>query len=168
MFCFVQVRINALANETWALTLLQRIKISFTAVTLAPFRLLGFNLFILLAIVFSLLSTLGLSQKSLKTEPLSRVRLVLRQPVSWCFRGILFCLGFVYIRQKGRRASTAEAPVKVGAPHMSMIEPVAFMCMTLGMFVAEESNFASGPLKWLVQCMQPLLFDRFDAGMSCG
>lgn len=61
-------------------------------------------------------------------------------------------------------ASTSEAPVKVGAPHMSMIEPVAFMCVNLGMFVAEASNFQFGPLKWLVQCMQPILFDRFDAG----
>jgi hypothetical protein len=48
-----------------------------------------------------------------------------------------------------------------------MFEPVAFMCLGLGMFVAEESNFTSGPILWLVRCMQPILFDRFNAGRFC-
>ena len=74
---------------------------------------------------------------------------------------------YLKCRYRGKMAPTSDAPVKVGAPHMSMIEPVAFMCVNLGMFVAEASNFQFGPLKWLVQCMQPILFDRFDPGTWC-
>eukprot|EP00750_Incisomonas_marina_P027935 INCI6288.1.p1 GENE.INCI6288.1~~INCI6288.1.p1 ORF type:complete len:626 (+),score=124.89 INCI6288.1:101-1978(+) len=165
-----EVIINSLTNETWALTVLQRVKISCTAVTLLPFRIILFVLALVLAVVFSLLATVGLSQKSLSNEPLSSARLFLRKPVGWCFRVVLFSLGFVWIRYRGKMAPTSDAPVKVGAPHMSMIEPVAFMCVNLGMFVAEASNFQFGPLKWLVQCMQPILFDRFDpdSRRKCG
>lgn len=152
-------------NERWALPTWQRIKISVNAVTLLPFRFVLFIVFLLLAMTFSLISTFGLTKKALATKPLSALRLLLRKPVSWCFRGVLWSLGFIWITKTGKKASTAEAPVKVAAPHISMFEPIAFMCLDLGIFVAEVSNFKSGPLLWLVQCMQPLLFDRFDPGM---
>ena len=87
----------------------------------------------------------------------------MRIPVAWAFRAIMVAAGFWRVKYIGKKASTAEAPIKVGAPHLGFIEPVAFMCMNLGMFIAEESNI-TGLVDWMTRCMQPILFDRFAKG----
>ena len=59
--------------------------------------------------------------------PLSCWRKALFFPMRVATRGVLFCLGFMYIRVKGHKAPATEAPLLV-PNHVGFVEPLFLMC----------------------------------------
>merc|ERR1711973_113292 len=101
-----------------------KIKVTIFTVTLFPLRLIFAVLFLLLASLFACMATCCLDLEK-EVKPLSGWRRVLRFPVRICARGILFSLGFHWVKVTGKLCSPDEAVLLVAAPHSSFIDPLA-------------------------------------------
>ena len=129
---------NPFYNETWRPSLIQRIKMSFCASTLLPIRVVTLLSTLLITLGLSKLVVLGCSEEELLHRPLSKWRLLLRSPMPFLSRLMLF-FGVV-VREKGTCAPASEAPILVGAPHICMLEPFALMGINSGMAISRIEN----------------------------
>ena len=66
----------------------------------------------------------------------------LQAPIRPLVRGILFCMGFHWVKVKGKLASPAEAPVLAAAPHSSFIDLLAIWVLCTPSGVSRKENEA--------------------------
>ena len=64
----------------------------------------------------------------------------MRLPCRACARGILFALGFHWVKVKGKLCSPEEAVLLVAAPHSSFIDPLALSVIGTPSGVSRKEN----------------------------
>ena len=118
--------LNPFVNKTWKISHHEHVRLSFATAFLLPFR--GFFMGLLFLIGYSIckLAVMGLSLEEVKARPLSGWRRMLVKPLKVYVRLFLVVLGYVWINEKGKRATRDEAPVVV-ANHMGFVEPVIIL-----------------------------------------
>lgn len=82
----------------------------------------------------------GLSEEE-RSRPVAGWRRWLLHPVIWLLsRGVFFCLGFLWVRVKGRRADLKEAPVLVVVPHSGFMDMLVLCAAQLPTVVSRSEN----------------------------
>lgn len=66
----------------------------------------------------------------------------MRKPLRGIGRAMLFCMGFHWIKVKGKLCSSEEAPILAVAPHSSFIDALALavICLTSGVSRKENDS----------------------------
>ena len=67
---------------------------------------------------------------------------IMRKPLPGIGRAMLFCMGFHWIKVKGKLSSSAEAPILAVAPHSSFIDALALSVICLPSGVSRKENDA--------------------------
>ena len=65
---------------------------------------------------------------------------ILQIPLRFLARAMLFCLGFHWIKVKGRVSSSGDAPILVVAPHSSFVDALAMSAICLPSGVSRKEN----------------------------
>lgn len=82
----------------------------------------------------------GLSEEE-RSRPVTGWRHWLFHPIIWLLsRAVFFCVGFLWVRVKGRRADLKEAPVLVVAPHSSFLDMLVLYPTQLATVVSRSEN----------------------------
>ncbi|KAM9836978.1 lysophospholipid acyltransferase LPCAT4 isoform 2-T2 [Aulostomus maculatus] len=77
-------------------------------------------------------------------------------------RGVFFCLGFLWMEVKGRRADLKEAPVLVVAPHSSFLDMLVLCPAQLATVVSRSENTSLPVIGALLEFNQSVLVSRKD------
>ena len=64
----------------------------------------------------------------------------MRKPLQGIARAMLFCMGFHWIKVKGKLSSSEEAPILAVAPHSSFIDALALSVICLPSGVSRKEN----------------------------
>ena len=64
----------------------------------------------------------------------------MRKPLRGIARAMLFCMGFHWIKVKGKLSSSEEAPILAVAPHSSFIDALALAVISLTSGVSRKEN----------------------------
>ncbi|XP_072169325.1 lysophosphatidylcholine acyltransferase 2-like [Diadema setosum] len=137
------------------------VRIAIMSVTLAPIRFVLTILLLLPAWVLCFTAFLGMREEDRK-KPLGGWRKALSKPVLAIARFQFFCLGFHYVKVKGRQVSKDEALILAVAPHTTFFDTlVIFMCgLTSG--VSRQENADIPFFGTLTKFLQPVLVSRKD------
>ncbi|XP_051884610.1 lysophosphatidylcholine acyltransferase 2 [Pristis pectinata] len=77
-------------------------------------------------------------------------------------RAFYFCVGFIQIKVKGKRAKATEAPILVVAPHSSYFDAVVNIAAGIPSIVSRAENADVPLFGSLLRCAQPVLVSRTD------
>lgn len=77
-------------------------------------------------------------------------------------RGVYFCLGFLWVKVKGRRADLREAPVLVVAPHSGFLDMLVLFRTNLAAVVSRSENRNLPVIGALLEFNQAVLVSRKD------
>lgn len=77
-------------------------------------------------------------------------------------RGVYFCLGFLWVKVKGRRADLREAPVLVVAPHSGFLDMLVLFGTNLAAVVSRSENRNLPVIGALLEFNQAVLVSRKD------
>eukprot|EP00760_Papus_ankaliazontas_P039908 PhM_4_TR9806/c0_g1_i2/m.46632/K13510/LPCAT1_2; lysophosphatidylcholine acyltransferase / lyso-PAF acetyltransferase len=106
------------------------------------------------------IAIIGKSKDQLKAKPIERCWL--RFFVRMCARIVLFALGYMWIRKKGKAAKRNIAPIVV-ANHCTMVDALYFLYDVHCSFVAKAAVAEELPLVGnIVYAIQAILVDRGD------
>ena len=64
----------------------------------------------------------------------------MRKPLRGIGRAMLFCMGFHWIKVKGRLSSPEEAPILAVAPHSSFIDALALAVICISSPISRKEN----------------------------
>ncbi|KAJ0055965.1 hypothetical protein NL108_017050 [Boleophthalmus pectinirostris] len=144
------------------LTKAQRIRGIILGSILFPVRILLAALLFLLMWPVARLRLAGLSEEE-RSRPVTGWRRWLLHPIVWVLsRGVFFCLGFFWLKVKGRRASNKEAPVLVVAPHSGFLDMSVLMPTQLPTVVSRSENTSLPVIGALLEFNQSVLVSRKD------
>ncbi|XP_072314925.1 lysophospholipid acyltransferase LPCAT4 [Eucyclogobius newberryi] len=144
------------------LTKAQRIKGVILGSVLFPLRMFLSALCFLVMWPVARLRLAGLSEEE-RTRPVRGWRQWLLHPVMWTLsRAAFLCLGFFWVRVKGRRASTREAPVLVAAPHSGFLDMLSLLPTQLPTVVSRSENTSLPVVGALLEYNQSVLVSRKD------
>ncbi|XP_053199113.1 lysophospholipid acyltransferase LPCAT4 [Scomber japonicus] len=122
------------------LTTAQRIRGIILGSILFPLRIALASLCFLLSWPFARLRLAGLSEEE-RSRPVTGWRSWLLHPIVWFWsRSVFFCLGFLWVKVKGRRADLKEAPVLVVAPHSGFLDMLVLFPTQLPTVVSRSEN----------------------------
>ena len=65
---------------------------------------------------------------------------IMRKPLRGIARAMLFCMGFHWVKVKGKLSSSEEAPILTVAPHSSFIDALALSVICLPSGVSRKEN----------------------------
>ena len=65
---------------------------------------------------------------------------IMRKPLRGIGRAMLFCMGFHWIKVKGRLSSPEEAPILAVAPHSSFIDALALAVICISSPISRKEN----------------------------
>ncbi|XP_076060728.1 lysophosphatidylcholine acyltransferase isoform X2 [Oratosquilla oratoria] len=99
-----------------------KFKLVFMSVLVVPIRVLGIILCMLFAYLFASAGLYGVTKEELREKPMSGWRRQIRWYMGFMGRMMMRCFGFHWVKQKGRMASKAEAPILVAGPHSSFFD----------------------------------------------
>ncbi|KAM9327769.1 lysophospholipid acyltransferase LPCAT4-like [Pholidichthys leucotaenia] len=153
--------LNPFVHEV-KLTCAQRIKELILGSLLFPLRVVLATAFMLLAWPVASLRVVGLSAEE-RSRPLTGWRRWLIHPILWVLgRAVFFCLGFLHVKVKGRRADVKEAPVLVVAPHSGFFDMIIMFSTQLPMVVSRSENLSLPIIGALLECIQSVVVSRKD------
>ena len=81
---------------------------------------------------------------------------IMRKPLRGIGRALLFCMGFHWIKVKGKLSSSAEAPILAVAPHSSFVDAVALSVVCISSGVSRKENDSIpliGGLLLIIKCL---------------
>ncbi|KAK2560696.1 Lysophosphatidylcholine acyltransferase 2 [Acropora cervicornis] len=136
---FIQPEVHNPFTHRLQLTIWDKLKVAVLSFTLFPIRLLCLSLLLLLASFLSTLTTACMKNKEVP-QPLSGIRRILRKPLRGVGRAMLFCMGFHWVKVKGKLSKSEEAPILAIAPHSSFIDALALAVICLPSGVSREEN----------------------------
>lgn len=150
-------------NLTEELSTYNKLKFIFPGLISIPLRLTcGMSCVILSAVVMKMV-TIGLRQK--KGDPPKPLR-GWRRIGPWCVqklsRGLLFFLGFHYIRVRGKPAKLSEAPILV-SNHLAPWEGFALMYFAKATFVSRAENLKIPVFGTVLRGLQTISVNRDEA-----
>ena len=64
----------------------------------------------------------------------------MRKPLRGIGRAMLFCMGFHWIKVKGKLSTSAEAPILAVAPHSSFVDALALSAICIPSGVSRKEN----------------------------
>ncbi|XP_063042386.1 lysophospholipid acyltransferase LPCAT4 [Engraulis encrasicolus] len=144
------------------LTTAQRIRGQVLGAVLFPVRVTFAALCFLLMWPFARLRLLGLTKQD-REKPIKGWRFWLFNGiVQFLSRAVFFCVGFLWIRVKGRRAGGAEAPVLAVAPHSGFLDMVVLCFTSLATVVSRSENTSLPVIGALLEFNQAVLVNRKD------
>ena len=139
----------------------QKLQILLMSVFVVPFRAIALAFFFLLTWTSCYVFTLGMPPT--RNRPASRFRAALFDILRVLGRITFFCIGFHHVEVRGKRASSAEAPVLVMAPHSSFFDGIAvFVGRGLPSAVSRSENAEAPLLGTLLKAVQPINVSRDD------
>lgn len=108
--------------------------------TLLPIRVFLAWILLIAAWIVAVPRLAGLSQEE-RSKPLSGWRRWLFHPILWLLgRAVFFCVGFHWVKVKGRKADVKEAPILVVAPHSSFLDMVIMFPAGVPSVVSRSEN----------------------------
>ncbi|XP_070702868.1 lysophosphatidylcholine acyltransferase 1 [Pempheris klunzingeri] len=140
-------------------TLTEKIKIGLMSVTVFPVRLLLVSFFMLLAWPFAFTASLGRAEFSI--EPQSWWRRFIDLCLRVIMRAMWFCGGFHWIKVKGERAPSSEAPILTVAPHSSYFDAIP-VTMTMCSIVTKLESRSIPVWGTLISYIRPVFVFRSD------
>lgn len=143
------------------LSTLGKIKVAFMTVTVFPIRLILIGIVLLIAWFFAYLALLGRSKEDEK-QPMTGWRRSLRPLAVFFARGVFFFGGFHWVTVKGKRATSAEAPILAVAPHSSYLDALPVTYLGLTSVVAKTEAEDVPIFGTLTKFTQPVLVSRED------
>lgn len=143
------------------LTVFDKIKVAILSVTLFPIRLLCLFLLLLVASLVGKLSTMCMKKEE-ELQPLSGYRRIMRKPLRGIGRAMLFCMGFHWIKVKGKLSSSAEAPILAIAPHSSFVDALGLSVICLPSGVSRKENDSIPLVGACIRATQPVYVSRTD------
>ncbi|KAJ3585306.1 hypothetical protein NHX12_014027, partial [Muraenolepis orangiensis] len=144
------------------LTTAQRVKGIILGSVLFPVRMALALLFFMLMWPSALLRSAGLSQEA-RLRPIRGWRRWLPHALVWSLtRLIFYCMGFFWIKVKGRRADLKEAAVLVVAPHSSFFDMIVFAPTQLATVVSRSENRSLPVIGALLEFNQSVVVSRKD------
>ncbi|XP_027038685.1 lysophosphatidylcholine acyltransferase 2-like [Pocillopora damicornis] len=143
------------------LTLCDKLKVAILSVTLFPVRLLCLFFLLIVASVIGKLTTLCMKKEE-EPEPLSGYRRIMRKPLRGIARAMLFCMGFHWVKVKGKLSSSEEAPILTVAPHSSFIDALALSVICLPSGVSRKENDSIPLVGGCIRALQPVYVSRTD------
>jgi lysophosphatidylcholine acyltransferase/lyso-PAF acetyltransferase len=156
------VDINPFVNNTFWITRRECIRLSLSAVTLFPVRLLFSTLSLCGVALFCLFAMIGIDKKKDMKKPFSPLRRALfHLPVMILSRVILMCCGYYWISTYGRKASADEAPIII-SNHVTFLEPVYLISQYLASPIAAAENLKAPILSTICRALQTIQVDRND------
>ena len=157
-----EIEVNAFRNDTWYFPRETQLRYCFLGPILIPIRLTIAISAIVVAIVFSNMATYGLDVKKIMAgtlPPLKGMRLLLRVPVTLAARTLLFALGVVWVKVKGKRAASKEAPLQI-SNHRTFIDPLYLVSQSGACPVSASSNLSTPGFGTILKMFQPINVDR--------
>ncbi|CAI5671770.1 lysophospholipid acyltransferase LPCAT4 [Oreochromis niloticus] len=144
------------------LTKAQWIKGIILGCTLLPIRVFLAWILLIAAWIVAVLRLAGLSQEE-RSKPLSGWRRWLFHPILWLLgRAVFFCVGFHWVKVKGRKVDVKEAPILVVAPHSSFLDMVIMFPAGVPAVVSRSENINLPVIGALLECNQSVLVSRRD------
>lgn len=138
-----------------------KVKVAVLSITLFPIRLLCLFLLVLLASLIATLTTMCMKKEE-EPQPLSRYRRIMRKPLQGIGRAMLFCMGFHWIKVKGKLSSSAEAPILAVAPHSSFVDALALSAICIPSGVSRKENDSIPLIGACIRATQPVYVSRTD------
>uniref|UniRef100_A0A3Q3BV95 Lysophosphatidylcholine acyltransferase 4 n=1 Tax=Haplochromis burtoni TaxID=8153 RepID=A0A3Q3BV95_HAPBU len=130
--------------------------------TLLPIRVFLAWILLIAAWIVAVPRLAGLSQEE-RSKPLSGWRRWLFHPILWLLgRAVFFCVGFHWVKVKGRKADVKEAPILVVAPHSSFLDMVIMFPAGVPSVVSRSENINLPVIGALLECNQSVLVSRRD------
>lgn len=158
---FIQPEVHNPFTHRLQLTIWDKLKVAVLSFTLFPIRLLCLSLLLLLASFLSTLTTACMKNEEVP-QPLSGIRRILRKPLRGVGRAMLFCMGFHWVKVKGKLSKSEEAPILAIAPHSSFIDALALAVICLPSGVSREENDSIPLLGACIRATQPVYVRRGD------
>lgn len=144
------------------LTRTQRIRGIILGSILFPLRVILAAICFLLMWPIARLRLAGLSEEE-RSRPVKGWRYwLLNWIVMRLSRGVYFCLGFLWVKVKGRRADLREAPVLVVAPHSGFLDMLVLFRTNLAAVVSRSENRNLPVIGALLEFNQAVLVSRKD------
>nr|XP_039266199.1 lysophosphatidylcholine acyltransferase 2-like isoform X2 [Styela clava] len=155
---FALPKVNPFIHDL-QLSMKDKLQILVMSFTLAPIRLFLIFILLIFAWLIAFISTLGLDIDSKKpVRSWRRLPILLLQPI---MRAVFFCMGVIWIEQKGLPASRKEAFIYVIAPHSTFYDAVP--CAIIATTVVAKQDLISAPfIGTLLKTLQPVLVVRHD------
>ncbi|XP_032892205.1 lysophosphatidylcholine acyltransferase 2 [Amblyraja radiata] len=75
-------------------------------------------------------------------------------------RAFYFCVGFIQIKVKGKRAEATEAPILVVAPHSTFFDAIVNIVADIPSIVSRAENADVPLIGSFLHCVQPILVSR--------
>ncbi|CAK6977572.1 lysophospholipid acyltransferase LPCAT4 [Scomber scombrus] len=144
------------------LTTAQRIRGIILGSILFPLRIALASLCFLISWPFARLRLAGLSEEEC-SRPVTGWRSWLLHPIVWFLsRSVFFCLGFLWVKVKGRRADLKEAPVLVVAPHSGFLDMTVLFPTQLPTVVSRSENTSIPVIGACLEFNQAVMVSRKD------
>ncbi|XP_035772186.1 lysophospholipid acyltransferase LPCAT4-like [Neolamprologus brichardi] len=94
---------------------------------------------------------------------LTKAQWIKFHPILWLLgRAVFFCVGFHWVKVKGRKADVKEAPILVVAPHSSFLDMVIMFPAGVPSVVSRSENINLPVIGALLECNQSVLVSRRD------
>jgi len=143
------------------LTVWDKLKVAILSFTLFPVRLLCLFLLVLLASLIATLATACRKEEE-EPQPFSGYRRIMRKPLQGIARAMLFCMGFHWVKVKGKLSSSEEAPILAVAPHSSFIDALAIAVICVPSGVSRKENDSIPLIGACIRATQPVYVSRTD------
>ncbi|XP_038662674.1 lysophosphatidylcholine acyltransferase 2 isoform X1 [Scyliorhinus canicula] len=144
------------------LSVTDKLKIALASVTLVPLRLLCIFFIALVAWPCAFLGRMC-CPVCITQEPVPNwKRHVSRFVLRTLGRAFFFCVGFIQIKVTGKKATVAEAPILVVAPHSTFFDAVVNIVAEMPSIVSRAENADIPLFGCLLRCSQPVLVSRTE------
>ncbi|XP_060693713.1 lysophosphatidylcholine acyltransferase 2 [Hemiscyllium ocellatum] len=144
------------------LSVTDKLKVAVASITLVPLRLLCIFFVALVAWPCALLGRVCCPVCA-NSDPIPNwKRRASRFVLKSLGRAFLFCMGFMEIKVKGKKADATEAPILVVAPHSSFFDAAVNIVADMPSTVSRAENADIPLFGLLLQCSQPVLVSRHE------
>lgn len=143
------------------LNLLQKVQVAVMTVTLVPVRLVLIAICLAIAWFFSFLCLLGRTEED-EQQPITGCRRSIRLVAFFFARVMFFVAGFHWVTVKGKRATPAEAPILVVAPHTSYFDSQVVVDLVQVSVISRMETLNLPVFGTMTKLTQPVFVSRED------
>ncbi|XP_013381448.1 lysophosphatidylcholine acyltransferase 2-like isoform X2 [Lingula anatina] len=145
------------------LTWWEKLQVAIMSVTIAPIRLVSLCVILLLAWPVAAFAVAFRSKEEKEQiVPVRGWRRILHKVCCFLYRSVFFVGGFHWIPFRGQRASAAEAPILVAAPHSSFVDVLLSIVTDMTTVVAKSDTKKIPLFGTLATFTQPIWVSRED------